>query len=53
MTINIIPLIVCIVGLLLFAFAPQAKAQTVGDRMFFAGMLAWLMSSGAHGISIH
>lgn len=53
MTINIIPLIVCIVGLLLYVFAPQAKAQRVGEIMFFSGLLATLLSGGAHGITIH
>lgn len=51
MTIPFVLLFVAIVGLLLFAFAPNGKAQTVGDRLFFAGILASLLQ-GAHFITI-
>ena len=52
MTLSVLPIIVAVVGLLLYCFAPSGKAQTIGDRMFFAGLLAALLQ-GAHSITIH
>lgn len=52
MTISIVPILVCIVGLLLFAFAPQAKAQRIGEHMFWVGLLTALLAGGGHAISI-
>lgn len=38
-----LPLVVCVVGLLVFALASDAKVVTVGHTMFGAGLLAFLL----------
>lgn len=38
-----LPLIICFVGLLIYALVSDAKAQEVGRLMFFAGLLAYLL----------
>jgi hypothetical protein len=53
MTVNFVPILVAIVGLLLYAFAPNTKAQRVGEILLFAGVLAALLPGGSHGITIH
>ncbi len=52
MTLSILPIIVAVIGLALFCLT-NGKASTVGDRMFFAGLIAALLAGGAHSISIH
>lgn len=52
MTLPFVPLVVAILGLLLYAFSPNAKATEVGRLLFFAGALASLLQ-GAHSITIH
>ena len=52
MTVSIIPIIVCILGLVMFALAPNVKAQEVGKWMFIAGLFVTLLAGGTHAISI-
>jgi hypothetical protein len=51
-TLNIIPIIIMVIGLLMFLLAPPAKAQRIGEIMFFAGLLSLLLGSGAHSLHI-
>ena len=51
MTISLLPIICAVVGILLYAGAPNAKAAEIGRLLFFAGALAALLT-GAHSISI-
>lgn len=51
MTISILPVVAAVIGLLLYAFSPNAKAAEIGRLLFFAGTLAALLT-GAHSISI-
>lgn len=46
MTINYFSLLVCIIGVLLYAFT-QNKAQEVGRIMFWTGLLAFLLQVGS------
>jgi hypothetical protein len=44
-----IPFLVCIVGLVMYAFAKDPKVARVGELMFFAGLLVTLLAvSGGH-----
>lgn len=52
MTISILPVVAAVIGCLLYAFSPNAKAAEIGRLLFFAGALAALLT-GAHSISIH
>lgn len=51
MVIATIPALFALVGVLLYAFAGNGKAQEIGRIMFFAGLLAALL--GTHGGSVH
>lgn len=48
MTITLIPIIVCLVGLCLYVLVPNAKAQEVGRLMFAIGLLAVLLGTDGH-----
>lgn len=43
-----VPLIILVIGLLLWYFAPGPKAQETGRLMFFAGLLVLLFSAAGH-----
>lgn len=51
MSVSLLPIIVAIIGVLLYAFSPNTKAAEVGRLLFFAGALAALLT-GAHSITI-
>lgn len=36
-------LLVCLVGVLMYALSANPKLVQIGDRMFFAGLLAFLI----------
>ena len=51
MVISPVDIVVCVVGLVLYflpASKTDAKVNEVGRMMFFAGLLAWLLSQGGH-----
>jgi Na+/phosphate symporter len=45
-----IPLIVSIVGLLLYALSTNAKVSQIGRDMFWVGLLAFLLDYFGHGV---
>lgn len=44
----LLPLLVALVGLLMFALSSNAKLVRIGEIMFFSGLLAFLL--GAHEV---
>ncbi len=42
-----LPLLVALVGLLMYILAKEAKVVEIGRIMFWTGLLAFLMSGGA------
>lgn len=47
MLIAIVPLVVCLVGLLIFVLAKDDKVKEIGRLLFFAGLLVSLWFLGA------
>jgi hypothetical protein len=47
-----LPALVLVIGLLLWFISSNPKAQEVGRIMFWTGLLAFLLGTGGHGISI-
>ena len=52
MLISIFALIVCIVGLLMFALSANPKVARIGEIMFAFGLLVVLFISGGHTVKI-
>lgn len=46
MSVSLIPIVVAIIGALLYFLSPNAKASEVGRILLFAGALAALMQGG-------
>jgi Na+/phosphate symporter len=42
----LLPLLVCIIGLLMYALSANPKLVEIGRIMFFAGLLATLLGAG-------
>jgi Na+/phosphate symporter len=40
-------LLICIIGLLVYALSKDGRVQEIGRLMFFAGLLAFLLTGGA------
>ena len=54
MTVTLIPILVTVVGLLMYVLLSQPKAVEIGRIMFWVGLLATLLGSAGHAaISIH
>jgi hypothetical protein len=51
MSISLLPIIVAVIGLVLYLMSPNAKGAEVGRLLFFAGALAALLT-GAHSITL-
>jgi Na+/phosphate symporter len=47
----IVPLLVCIAGILLYVLASNPKLQEIGRAMMWTGMLVSLMVVGGHKLS--
>lgn len=47
-----LPLLVSIIGLLMFALSANPKLNTIGRDMFWVGLLAWLISFPSHAVSL-
>jgi Na+/phosphate symporter len=45
-----IPLIVSVVGLLMYALSKDAKVSQIGRDMFWVGLLAFLLGYSGHGV---
>ena len=47
-----LPLLVALVGLLIFAITTNPKAARIGEIMFFCGLLAFLLVGGQPVVSL-
>jgi len=52
MIITYIPLLVCIVGLLMFALSENPKIGPIGKDMFWVGLLVTLASASSHVVTL-
>jgi hypothetical protein len=50
--ISFIPLLVCILGILVWVLATNAKLQEMGRLSFFAGLFVTLMTFATHVIRL-
>lgn len=48
--VSILALLVCIAGLLMYAFASNGKVIHIGDTMFWTGLLATLIGAPSLGV---
>ncbi len=46
------PLLICIIGLLMYALASNAKVVEIGRTMMWTGMLVTLMTVASHTVKI-
>ena len=46
MTMVLLPIAICLIGLVLYSVATAAKAQEIGRTMFAVGLLASLLGPG-------
>ena len=44
---NVVDLIVCVLGLLIYLYSKEGKLETVGKIMFGVGLLAFLFAAAA------
>ena len=42
----VLPLLICVIGLLMYALSANPKLVEIGRIMFFAGLLAFLLGAG-------
>lgn len=47
-----IPLLVAILGVLMYALATNGKIQEIGRIMFFCGLLTFLLELGNHATAL-
>lgn len=47
-----LPLLICLIGLVLYVLPVDAKVQTLGLNMFWVGLLAFLLLYQGHPIAI-
>lgn len=47
-----IPLLVALLGALLYGLAASGKVQELGRIMFFCGLLVFLLAIGGHAVSL-
>jgi len=47
-----LPLIVALIGVLMYALCANPKLQEIGRLMFFAGLLAFLLVGGKEMVSV-
>lgn len=52
MMILILPLLVCIIGLLMYVLASNPKVQELGRIMFFCGLLVCLWQTGGAAVKL-
>lgn len=48
----LLPLLIALIGVLMFALAPSEKLQEIGKIMFFCGLLAFLLVGGPQAVSL-
>ena len=47
-----LPLLIAIVGLLMYALSANGKVQEIGRIMFWVGLLAFLLDFPGHGLTL-
>ena len=47
-----LPLLVCIIGVLMYAMSNNAKVSQIGRDMFWVGLLAFLLGFAGHALTI-
>lgn len=47
-----LPLLVALIGVLMYALATNPKLQEIGRLAYFAGLLAFLLIAGSHIVSL-
>jgi hypothetical protein len=52
MFIAIIPLLVCIIGLLIYVLSSNVKVTKIGEHMFWTGLLVTLFIAGGKQIRL-
>jgi Na+/phosphate symporter len=50
--IALVPLVVCVVGALLYALSSNPKISEMGRLAFFAGLLALMLAMAGHTVKI-
>ncbi len=53
MLVIVTPVIVCVVGLLMYALASNPKVSEIGRIMFAFGLLVGLLGLGASHVALH
>ena len=53
MIVIVLPLLICIIGLLMYALCTDSKLPTIGLEMFKWGLLAFLLLYGQHPVVLH
>jgi Na+/phosphate symporter len=48
----LLPLLIALVGVLMYALSANPKLQEIGRIMFFSGLLAFLLQAGPNAISL-
>ena len=48
----LLPLLICVVGLMMYALAANPKLVEVGRMMFWVGLLAFLLSGPSHLVEV-
>ena len=48
----VFPLLIALIGLLMYALCVQPKLQEIGRIMFFCGLLVALMGSGSASLEV-
>ena len=47
-----LPLLVALIGVLMYALCANPKLQTIGLHAFWVGLLAFLLHADSHAISV-
>jgi len=48
----VLPLLIALIGVLMYALSANPKLNEVGRIMFFCGLLAFLLTGGAEAIRV-
>lgn len=47
-----LPLLICLIGVLMYALSTNGKLQAIGKDMFWVGLLAFLLLYQGHAITV-
>lgn len=48
----LLPLLICLIGLVMFFVSTNAKVSTIGSQMFWVGLLAFLLTYHGQAITV-